>query len=62
MIRKGERKRKVSAFRKGNIPYNKGIQCAELEYKEEHGNSIALYIRPTDVKIGMAQNNPVVSS
>ena len=62
MRRKGERKWKVSAFRKENIPHNKGIQCVELEYKEKNGNTIALYIKPTDAEISMAQNNPVVSS
>ena len=62
MRRKGERKRKASAFRKENRPHNKGIQCVELEYKEENGNTIALYIKPTDAEISMAQNNPVVSS
>ena len=61
MRRKGDRKRKVSTFRKGNIPPNKGIKCDKLEYKEENDNNLALYIRPTDAEISMAQNNPVVS-
>ena len=62
MRRKGDRKRKVGAFRKGYIPPNKGIKCDILEYKEENDNNFALFIRPTDAEIRKAQNNPVVSS
>ena len=61
MRRKGDRKGKVGAFKKGNIPPNKGIKCDKLEYKEENDNNFALYIRSIDAEISMAQNNPIVS-
>ena len=57
MRKKGDRKWKVGAFRKGYKPPNKGIKCNKLEYKEEIDNDCALYIRPTDAEIGMAQKN-----
>ena len=59
--KKADRKWKVSAFRRGYIPPNKGIKCGKLEYEEENDNNFALYIRPTYAEISMAQNNAVVS-
>lgn len=61
-IMKGERKRRISAFKRGNIPHNKGIKCRKTESQEESDNKSTVYIRPTDTEMDLATSNPVLSA
>lgn len=56
---KGERKRRISAFKSGHIPHNKGIKCIKTESVEETDNKSTIYLRPTKTEVSLVLNNPL---
>lgn len=56
---KEERKRRISVFKCGRIPHNKGIKRTKIESQERIDNKSTIYTRPTKTKASLVQNNPL---
>ena len=57
---KGERKRRISAFKSGHIPHNKGIKCIKTESVEETDNKSTIYLRPDKDRSQPCAKQPIV--